>query len=99
MNCYKIINSENEIIGVEGVYITEVSDKYDDLHNCWYIAITFEEYTSICEKLNIPCDDFNIDNYFSEISYDELLAANAELEAENAALLFKLLTGEEFADV
>ena len=32
-------------------------------------------------------------------TYDELLAENTELEKENAALLFQILTGEEYADV
>lgn len=31
-------------------------------------------------------------------SYDELLEKTAELEKENAALLFQVLTGEEYAD-
>ena len=35
----------------------------------------------------------------SELTYDELLAENTELEKENAALLFRLLTGEEYTDV
>lgn len=35
----------------------------------------------------------------NELTYDELLIENQELEKENAALLYQLLTGEEFADV
>lgn len=34
-----------------------------------------------------------------EIPYEELLEKNADLEMENAALLFQMLTGEEYSDV
>ena len=35
----------------------------------------------------------------TELNYDELLAEKENLERENAALLFQILTGEEYADV
>ena len=35
----------------------------------------------------------------TEPAYEELLIENENLEKENAALLFQLLTGEEYADV
>lgn len=59
--------------------------------------ITQEEYE---EEINRQLEEsFNeIPEEPEEISYEELLAANAELEAENAALLFQLLTGEEFVN-
>lgn len=55
--------------------------------------ISEEEYSELdyCEEIaDIPNDDI------SEQSKDERIA---ELEKENAALLFQILTGEEYADV
>ena len=62
--------------------------------------ITEEEFTAETEKqwaeylASLPEEDISF-----KPSYDELLAMNAELESENAALLFQILTGEEFEDV
>ena len=62
--------------------------------------ITEAEYTVETEKqwaeyiASLPNEEIS-----GAPSYDELLEKNTQLETENAALLFKLLTGEEFADV
>ncbi len=52
-------------------------------------ANQWEEYIA-----SLPPEEPN-----TEPTYDELLAENANLEKENAALLFQILTGEEYADV
>ena len=44
--CYKIVK-DDETIGIEGIYDTEVEDRYDELHDCYYIAVTLEEYYQI----------------------------------------------------
>ena len=51
--CYKTVNADGVITGVEGVYDHEVEDYFDTDHNLWYIAITFEEYVEVCEQLGI----------------------------------------------
>lgn len=51
--CYKIINSEGNLVGVEGVYEELVEDRFDTDFNEWYIAITYEEYLECCEELGI----------------------------------------------
>lgn len=64
------------------------------------IEISKEEYETETAKqwaeylASLPEEDTE-----SELTYDELLAENTELEKENAALLFQLLTGEEYTDV
>ena len=64
------------------------------------IEISQEEYETETAKqweeyiASLPEEDT-----VSEPTYDELLAENTELEKENAALLFQLLTGEEYTDV
>ena len=64
------------------------------------IEISKEEYETETAKqwaeylASLPEEDTD-----SELTYDELLAENTELEKENAALLFQLLTGEEYTDV
>ena len=62
--------------------------------------ITQEEYeTEVSAQwveylASLPEEDNN-DNP----TYEELLETNAELESENAALLYQVLTGEEYSDV
>lgn len=61
--------------------------------------ITEDEYNSAINKINskiqIELEEQN-DSSNSEDSYiQQLEAKNAELEAENAALLYQILTGEE----
>lgn len=51
--CYKIINSEGILVGVEGVYEEPVEDRFDTDFNERYIAITYEEYLECCEELGI----------------------------------------------
>lgn len=64
------------------------------------IEISQEEYETETAKqweeyiASLPAEDQS-----EEPSYDELLEKTAELEKENAALLFQMLTGEEYADV
>ncbi len=64
------------------------------------IEISQEEYDSETAKqweeyiASLPVEEPS-----DEPSYDELLEKNSELEKENAALLFQILTGEEYADV
>ena len=64
------------------------------------IEISQEEYETETAKqweeyiASLPTEEIS-----SEPTYDELLAENAELEKENAALLFQMLTGEELTDV
>lgn len=62
----------------------------------YYIPITEEEYRTAIAELEERARLEAEADLTDEVSYEELLAANAELEAENAALLFQLLTGEEF---
>ena len=64
------------------------------------IEITQKEYEAEIKKqwemylASLPAEELP-----SELPYEELLEKNSELEMENAALLFQLLTGEEYADV
>ena len=51
--CYKIVNSEGVIIGVDGVHEVEVEDYFDTDYNNWFIAITYEEYLEICEQIGV----------------------------------------------
>ena len=51
--CYKTVDANGVVTGVEGVYDHEVEDYFDTDHNLWYIAITFEEYVEVCEQLDI----------------------------------------------
>lgn len=106
--CYKIVNSDGVVTGVEGVHDHEVEDYFDTDHNNWYIAITYEEYIEITQEEYDSETAKQWEEYISSLpveipsdepSYDELLEKNSELEKENAALLFQLLTGEEYTDV
>ena len=84
MKYYKQI--ENEIITA---YISSV----DECENEILVEITQEEYSSAIEEMRAK----NLsDEEASEQSKDELIA---ELEKENAALLYQVLTGEVYSDV
>ena len=64
------------------------------------IEISQEEYETETAKqweeylASLPAEEPGINP-----TYEELLAENENLEKENAALLFQILTGEEYADV
>lgn len=64
------------------------------------LEITQEEYEYETAKqweeylATLPAEDVTDD-----VSYEELLEKNSDLEKENAALLFQILTGEEYVDV
>ena len=64
------------------------------------IEITAEEYEYETSKqweaylASLPAQELS-----KELTYEELLEINADLEKENAALLFQMLTGEEYSDV
>lgn len=62
----------------------------------YYIPISEEEYKIAIAELEERARLEAEAEIEEKISYEELLAINAELEADNAALLFQLLTGEEF---
>ena len=84
MKYYKQI--ENEIITA---YISSV----DECENEILVEITQEEYSSAIEEMRAK----NLsDEEASEQSKDELIA---ELEKQNAALLYQVLTGEVYSDV
>ena len=51
--CYKVVDTNGVIVGVEGVHDHEVEDYFDTDHNMQYIAITYEEYAEVCEQLGI----------------------------------------------
>lgn len=71
--------------GSDDVEMVEISQEEYETET----AKQWEEYIA-----SLPEEDT-----VSEPTYDELLAENTELEKENAALLFQLLTGEEYTDV
>ena len=71
--------------GSDDVEMVEISQEEYETET----AKQWEEYLA-----SLPEEDTT-----SELTYDELLAENTELEKENAALLFQLLTGEEYTDV
>lgn len=84
MKYYKQI--ENEII-------TAYISSEDECENEILVEITQEEYSSAIEAMRAK----NLsDEEASEQSKDELIA---ELEKENAALLYQVLTGEVYSDV
>lgn len=62
--------------------------------------ISPEIYKTETAKLFKNCFDSSAaEENTHAISYEELLEKNADLEKENAALLFQILTGEEYSDV
>lgn len=84
MRYYKIIN-DGEIVGYQ---THEEKLEYDYL-----VEISEEEYNSEIDKLKaIAAEEAKA----AEQSKDDRIA---ELEAENAALLYQVLTGEELSDV
>lgn len=64
------------------------------------IEISQEEYeTETAKQWNEYLASLPEEEPRSEPTYDELLTEKENLEKENAALLFQLLTGEEYIDV
>ena len=62
--------------------------------------ITQEEYeTEVSAQWVEYLASLPVEEVSEELTYEELLEENALLEAENAALLYQILTGEELADV
>ena len=53
--CYKMIDSEGKLAGVEGIYEEEIEDRFDTDHNVWYIAITYDEYIDVPGTLPDGC--------------------------------------------
>lgn len=94
MYYYKIIENE-KLVSLE----KRSSPSTDDA----MIAITEEEYNETLAELNVQYEAESETIAAAEQSKDEriaeLEAEKAELEAENAALLYQVLTGEELADV
>lgn len=70
---------------------------YEDDLQC--IPISAEEYnTAIAEVEAKNKDKSNIEETITP-TYEDLVETNMILEAENAALLYQVLTGEELTDV
>lgn len=64
------------------------------------IEISQAEYeTETAKQWEEYIDSLPAEEPDAEPTYDELLADKENLEKENAALLFQILTGEEYADV
>lgn len=62
--------------------------------------ITKEEYDAeVAEQWNLYLASHPAEEESENQTYEELIAKNTELEAENAALLYQVLTGEELTDV
>ena len=85
MKFYKQLKNDKIISYIS--YSVEV--KADDLEE-----ISKEEFDSALEEQRMKAEEENVTA--SEQSKDERIA---ELEAENAALLYQVLTGEELTDV
>lgn len=85
MRFYKIINNGE----VSGFSATEF-DKSDCAD---YIEIDQSEYNDAIEQLRVKAET---ETEVAEQLKDECIS---NLEKENAALLFQILTGEEYADV
>ncbi len=78
---------------IENETITAYISSEDDCENEILVEITQEEYSSAIEQMiakNLS------EEKASEQSKDDLIA---ELEKENAALLYQVLTGEVYSDV
>lgn len=79
-------------------FITISDDKTEsETENAYYVSE--EECMRLKKQIaaKIEAENKAEEDFF--ISYDYLLSKTAELEKENAALLFQMLTGEEYADV
>ena len=91
MRFYRI-EKNGEIVGYSKTNISSTDE-------C-FVEITEVEYNSAIEELRAQNE---AEAETAEQSKDEriaeLEAEKAELEAENAALLYQVLTGEELADV
>lgn len=78
----------------------QYEERNTDSSDASMIEITKEEYETETEKqweeyvASLPVYE-EPDNP----TYDELLIENAELERENASLLYQIMTGEELTDV
>lgn len=68
--CYKVVDANGVIIGVEGVHDHEVEDYFDTDHNVWYIATTYEEYIEITQEEY----DESVLQFFESLSPDEISA-------------------------
>lgn len=64
------------------------------------IEITLEEYEyETTMQWEAYLDSLPAEEPSEAFTYEELLERNADLETENAALLFQMLTGEEYFNV
>lgn len=63
------------------------------------IPISEDEYYSAIAELEAKTEEILPDEENAAPTYEELVEANKVLEAENAALLYQVLTGEELTDV
>lgn len=83
---------KQEIGGVVVAWITGTKDICDNS----LTEVSQEEYTAAIEELNLKFQQETETAAAEEKSKDERIA---ELEEENAALLYQILTGEELSDV
>lgn len=84
MKCYKEIKNGKIVSYQKYRYAVDLTD---------LVEITEEEYFSVLAELQAKAE---AETESAEQSKDDRIA---ELEAENAALLYQVLTGEEFTDV
>ena len=64
------------------------------------IEISQEEYeTETAKQWDEYITSLPAEEPSEDVTYEELLEKNTDLEKENAALLFQVLTGEELTDV
>lgn len=87
MYYYRIMNDD-----IIDAHISSSGEIIDDS----YIPITQDEFEEVLEQGRILCEQAEAEFAQAEQTKDERIA---ELEQENAALLYQVLTGEVFADV
>ena len=93
MNYFVKFNSAGE---AESISISKHRTEIET-ENAYYVS----ENECMCLKKHIA-EKIEAENKAAEefvFSYDELLEKNSQLEAENASLLYQVLTGEELTDV
>lgn len=85
-------------LGTENRYQYEERNNSADDNSM--IEISQEEYeTETVKQWEEYITSLPVEETITDTVYDELLAEKEALEKENAALLFQLLTGEEYTDV
>lgn len=86
---YKIMH-KNEVIGIHSGSVPIPDDDH--------IQVDFDEYSDICHRLGIECEEYDTEENPEYDRVSELEAEVDSLERENAALLYELLTGEVFVE-